>query len=234
MKRKTIAAVIILTAAVIGLFAALSAYAGNRRTEEKPPITDAVYPPREEAAAAPVKIDRLSAVVERPEITPAPTPEPTPEPVPETPDPIEQEADDSDQERATGRTWTQDEAEMLAKTVWGEARGCSTVQKAAVVWCILNRVESPRFGDSIGAVVTAPSQFFGYSAGNPVDEDILALVTDVLERWAMEPAAVGDVGRILPKEYLYFSGNGFYNTYTTVYTGGAYWDWSAPNPYEGG
>lgn len=30
-----------------------------------------------------------------------------------------------------------------------------------------------------------------------------------------------DVGRTLPSDYLYFSGNGKYNTYRTEYIGGA-------------
>jgi len=111
------------------------------------------------------------------------------------------------------------DAEMIAKTVWGEARGCSDAQKAAVVWCILNRVDSPRFGNSIESVITAPGQFFGYSAWNPVDEDILAMVIDALKWWAVEDVMPSEY-RALPPEYLYFSGNGISNTYTTEYMGG--------------
>lgn len=37
----------------------------------------------------------------------------------------------------------QEEIEMLAKLIWGEARGVeSTTEKAAVAWCVLNRVDS--------------------------------------------------------------------------------------------
>jgi len=32
---------------------------------------------------------------------------------------------------------------VLAKTAYGEARGCSTTQQAAVMWCVLNRVDNP-------------------------------------------------------------------------------------------
>lgn len=32
--------------------------------------------------------------------------------------------------------------EALARMVWGEARGCSTTEQAAVVWCVLNRFDS--------------------------------------------------------------------------------------------
>lgn len=46
----------------------------------------------------------------------------------------------------------------------------------------------------------------------------LARVT--LARWELEKMGYIDVGRTLPSEYLYFSGNGEYNTYRTEYIGG--------------
>ena len=44
-------------------------------------------------------------------------------------------------------------ATALARTVWGEARGCSTTEQAAVAWCVLNRVDSPEFPDDVLSVV---------------------------------------------------------------------------------
>ena len=120
----------------------------------------------------------------------------------------------------------------LAKMVWGEARGCSTTEQAAVVWCVLNRVDDGQ-GD-IAEVATAPCQFYGYDPGNPVDAEILALVQDVLIRWSMERSCVGSVGRVLPKEYLYFTGDGAHNYFTTGWQGGQTWDWSLASPYEEG
>ena len=125
-----------------------------------------------------------------------------------------------------------DPREILAKLVWGEARGCSTTEQAAVVWCVLNRVDDGQ-GD-IAEVATAPCQFYGYDPGNPVDAEILALVQDVLIRWSMEHSCVGSVGRVLPKEYLYFTGDGAHNYFTTGWQGGQTWDWSLASPYEEG
>lgn len=139
-------------------------------------------------------------------------------------------------EADTGKRYTREEAEMLAKAVWGEARGCDPMQQAAVVWCVLNRVDSdnPYFPDSIAEVVSQPQQFHGYIKSNPVDEDILAIVNDVLTRWRIEESCIGDVGRVLPQNYLYFVGDGKMNTFRTHYfNGGNVWDWSCPNPYEG-
>ena len=125
-----------------------------------------------------------------------------------------------------------DPQEILAKLVWGEARGCSTTEQAAVVWCVLNRVDDGQ-GD-IAEVATAPCQFYGYDPGNPMDAEILALVQDVLIRWSMEHSCVGSVGRVLPKEYLYFTGDGAHNYFTTGWQGGQTWDWSLASPYEEG
>ena len=54
------------------------------------------------------------------------------------------------------------EVEMLARLIWGEARGVpSDMHKAAVVWCVLNRVDDPRFPDTVLEVLEAPYQFAG-------------------------------------------------------------------------
>ena len=123
----------------------------------------------------------------------------------------------------------------LAKMVWGEARGCSTTEQAATIWCVLNRYDSgDRFwADTVEGITTQPCQFYGYDPSNPVDPDILALVEDVLARWMAEKECVGSVGRVLPREYLYFTGDGVHNYFTTEWQGGQTWDWSLESPYEG-
>lgn len=120
-------------------------------------------------------------------------------------------------------------AELLAKMVWGEARGCSTTEQAAVMWCVLNRVDAG-YG-SLYEVITAPHQFIGYSPKNPVDSDILRLAHDVLLRWLLEAECVGSVGRVLPSDYLWFHGDGTHNYFRNEYTATNYWDWSLPSPY---
>lgn len=124
----------------------------------------------------------------------------------------------------------------LAKTVWGEARGCFTTEQAAVVWCVLNRFDSgdPFYAEcrTICDIVAQPDQFAGYDPDHPVDPDILALVEDVLARWQAERSCIGDVGRVLPAEYLFFTGDGEENIFTTEWRGGQTWDWSLDSPYE--
>lgn len=112
--------------------------------------------------------------------------------------------------------FTAEDAEMIAKTVWGEARGCSAEGQAKVVWCILNRVDDPRFPDTIEGVVTQPWQFQGYSPDYPVTDEILELTYDVLLRWSVERQGIAVI-RELPPTYVYFTGNGYENIFREVY-----------------
>ncbi len=115
--------------------------------------------------------------------------------------------------------------------VWGEARGIpSDTEKAACVWCVLNRVD---YGyGNIVMVVTAPYQFAGYDIDNPIDDEIKALCEDVLTRWYAEKAGETDVGRVLPSDYMWFTGDGERNYFRNAYEGGQTWDWSLQSPYE--
>lgn len=127
--------------------------------------------------------------------------------------------------------WTEEEITVLAKMLWGEARGVkSDAEKAACVWCVLNRVD--RGYGPIVEVVTAPYQFVGYDIDNPIDDQIKTLCEDVLTRWFSEKKGEADVGRVLPSDYLWFSGDGERNHFRNAYRGGEKWDWSLTNPYE--
>lgn len=79
------------------------------------------------------------------------------------------------------------EVEALAKMLYGEARGiASDMEKAACVWCVLNRVDDPRFPDTVLEVLEAPYQFAGYSADYPVLPELATLAADVLIRYHAE------------------------------------------------
>lgn len=124
-----------------------------------------------------------------------------------------------------------EEIVYLAKTVWGEAVGCTTTEQAQVIWSILNRVDHKDFPDDIIGVVTQPGAFHGYSSKHPVNDDIYDLVVDVLYRWSMEDK-IEDVGRVLPSKYVYFHGDGVRNHFRDAYTNANYYDNSLPSPYE--
>ena len=129
-------------------------------------------------------------------------------------------------------TATQEEIETLAKIVYREARGIpQKSHQAAVIWCILNRVDDGYWGDNIVDVATYPNAF-AWVPDTPVDEELVDLVVDVITRWNHEKEGLSDVGRTLPKEYLYFTGDGSYNHFTKEWGSTDYWDWSLPDPYN--
>lgn len=159
-----------------------------------------------------------------PSLTPEPPPEPSPEPPPEPEPEYIPDAED---------------VEMLAKLIYGEARGIkSQTEQAAVVWCVLNRVDSSGYGmgHSVKYVVTFRDQFHGYSPKHPtVDDfgrDLCKLAEDVLIRWMKEKDGQADVGRILPPEYLWFEGYRGHNLFRDAYRGGNTWYWDLSSPYE--
>ena len=151
--------------------------------------------------------------------------------------PVYQEAVTEPQEIET-RPFTAQEEIMLAKLVYGEARGV-TVEKwgvsgkarqAAVIWCVLNRVDT--WGKTITEVVTAPHQF-AYDPDAPVEMELLNLSYDVLCRWEAEKEGQANVGRTLPKEYCYFGAEYGENYFRMDYFAlGDNWGWSCEDPYK--
>lgn len=127
--------------------------------------------------------------------------------------------------------FTENDITIIAKILYNECRGVpSRTEQACVAWVILNRFDAG-YGSSIEAVATAPNQF-AYSSSTPVTTELRSLAEDVLTRWNNEKNGMTDVGRVLPPNYLYFNGSGGHNHFRTTYTGGTYWDYSLPSPYN--
>ena len=112
--------------------------------------------------------------------------------------------------------FTEDDVIAMAKMLWGEARGCALDNQQKAVWCVLNRVDDPRFPDTILGVLSQPNQFYGYSPDFPVWDELYAVALDVLTRWSMEKQGV-TVERELPSEYVFFTGDGIQNNFRAVY-----------------
>lgn len=107
------------------------------------------------------------------------------------------------------------ELTLVAKTVWGEARGCSREEQMLVVWCICNRADLR--DQSIEEVVTAPHQFAGYRESNPVEEPILEVVREVLEAWSRGEEALVLEPYATTSEYQFFTGDGYHNWFREEY-----------------
>ena len=168
-------------------------------------------------APTPVPTHTVELPNETPEATPTPvpTPEPTPEPTPTI-------------------TWyyTEEDVITMAKVMYREARGVNSItQIACVGWVACNRVDAG-IGDTITEVLTAPHQF-AWTPNTPVEDWLVEIAEDVLQKWSIEKSTGEYCGRVLPAEYLYFHGDGVVNWFRTEYEhNGQYWDYSLPSPYE--
>lgn len=111
--------------------------------------------------------------------------------------------------------YSSNEVTLVARVVWGEARGCSREEQMLVVWCICNRADAK--GQSIEQVVTARNQFHGYSESNLVDEDILEVVREVLEAWSRGEEALVLEPYATTYDYQFFNGDGYHNWFREEY-----------------
>lgn len=145
--------------------------------------------------------------------------------------PAEEEIETEAVEEATyEKLYTDEDAINLAKLMAIECGGIPSVtEQACVAWTVLNRTH----GDpsAIYDVLTEPNQFAFYEWA-PVSQDLLWLAYDVLERFNMEVQGAEDVGRVLPKEYMWYAGDGFHNYFRDNFNGNYnVWDYSIESPY---
>jgi hypothetical protein len=121
---------------------------------------------------------------------------------------------------------------LLAKTAFAEARGIkSKTEIACVIWSILNRYDIGQ--GTIKNIVV--NQYAYYSSAPTVSGygyDLIELARDVLNRWNQEKNGYENVGRVLPKDYIYFTGDGNHNYFRNKYKTNNYWDYSLVSPYE--
>ena len=96
-------------------------------------------------------------------------------------------------------TQIEQEAEYIAKVVYGTAKNHADSDKRAVVWCILNRVEHYSHPDTVAEVCEQPKQWMGYSSDNPVLDDIYELALTELKTW------YNGGHRPMSKDYIYLS-----------------------------
>ena len=112
------------------------------------------------------------------------------------------------------------EAEAMARVLYGTAQRCGEEARRAICWCIINRCESPIFPDSIEGVCAQEAQWMGYSAENPVIEELYDTARGVVDAWH-------DGGRrMIGTDFLYMSWEGTTISLRTSFEEGAstrYW-----------
>ena len=130
--------------------------------------------------------------------------------------------------------YSEEDINLLAKVAFCEARGInSKTEIACVMWTIINRHDAG-YG-SIKHIVTAPNQYAYYKSASTVSGhgyDLKELAQDVLDRWNQEKNGFDNVGRVLPKDYLWFTGDGNHNHFRNKFKTNRYWDYSLTSPYE--
>lgn len=91
------------------------------------------------------------------------------------------------------------EAEYIARVLYGMAINHTDSDRRAVVWCILNRVEHYAHPDTIIEVCEQPKQWIGYSSKNPVLESLYDLALEELKIW------YSDGHRPMSSDYIYLT-----------------------------
>lgn len=121
---------------------------------------------------------------------------------------------------------TEEERVALAITLEGEGGGLeSLTELSGIGWAIINRVDSNEYPNDVVKVVSQKKQFGGYSKDGSYSERSYWMANDVLSRYEREKAGETDVGRTLPKDYLYFQGDGKHN-YFSIERDGTPYTWS--------
>ena len=128
--------------------------------------------------------------------------------------------------------FSEDDVVMMAQLIEVEAGSVYPLcRRAAVGWTVLNRLDSGRWGPTtISGIITQADQYAWY-AGASYSEVNYEIARDVLTRWAEEQISEEeDSGRVLPKQYESFYGDGSQNYFYDQY--GNYWDFSVEeDPY---
>lgn len=102
---------------------------------------------------------------------------------------------------------TEYERILLCNIVANESRSdwISIYDKACVVACVMNRINSPDFPNTIEAVLTQPDQFSDYYASNCYYPTVTDACIQAVDYYFEHSNEFGD--------YLYFEGNGEQNVF---------------------
>lgn len=187
----------------------------NKNIDDQP-VSEQIHEPEPSFVFMSAVSNQSTKSPQKPVSTPVPTPEPTPEPM--------------------IMYYTEEDVITMAKVMYREAGGIQSLTEIACVgWVACNRYDSciSYFNSmSITAILTQPSQF-AWIPNTPVEDRLVELAADVLQRWNTEKNTGECEGRVLPAEYLYFHGDGKHNNFRIKYEdSGLYWDYSLPSPYE--
>lgn len=93
----------------------------------------------------------------------------------------------------------EEEADYISKVIYGMAKDHNINDQRAVIWAIINRVESSGYPDTVKAVCQQPKQWIGYDDENPVLSSIYDTVMTELKLWH------NDNRRPMDKSFVFLS-----------------------------
>ena len=125
------------------------------------------------------------------------------------------------------------DAVAMAGTMYAEARGLDKREMSMICWTILNRWDNGRFGSTLHSIIWAKSQF-SHSNRKVADNgvDLVWLAQDVLTRYWKEKNGEQNVGRTLPKGYLFYYGDGRHNYFRVTNSGRGAYNFGLWDPYQ--
>lgn len=125
--------------------------------------------------------------------------------------------------------YTEQDIINLAKILWVECGGVKSItEQACVAWTVCNHVDYG-YATTISGAIKYKGHF-AWRSNAPVKDNLYELAADVLERWSRERNGETDVGRVLPKGYTYFYGDGVHNYFHNGNR--VLWDYSLQTPYD--
>lgn len=89
----------------------------------------------------------------------------------------------NDYENLTPEELMKQEAEYIAKVLYGTARNHDARDQKSLIWCILNRVDSIGFPSTVKEVCQQSSQWICYHDDNPILNDLYDVALQELETW---------------------------------------------------
>ncbi|WP_053954782.1 spore cortex-lytic enzyme [Inediibacterium massiliense] len=100
--------------------------------------------------------------------------------------PVKEPATSKDYQASNSGTSRNDEVNILAKAITGEARGEPYIGQVAVGAVVLNRTRHPSFPNTIAGVIYQPGAFTAVSDGQinlPADDSCIKAARDALNGW---------------------------------------------------
>ena len=114
--------------------------------------------------------------------------------------------------------FSETDVEVIAKSLYQEAGHLPLVEQSMVVWCMLNSWDSEMHERTLVKII---EERFAYNPYSELEPDKVWIARDVLTRYVRERNGETEVGRTLPRGYIYMAGDQWqtHNVFRTDFYG---------------